>query len=141
MAYKFAEIDEIGPLAVVEFKNLPWNVLCAAAVMELIEIYHLLEEKKSVEIIAITGMLNSFCAGADLKEIWELMETSDDQKSREAVETFNHLIDLIAGSSKITIAGIRKGTHTGQGRHPAPPPPYRSPRGGAYDLWLGRTDI
>ena len=107
MAYKFAEIDEIGPLAVVEFKNLPWNVLCAAAVEELTEIYHLLEEKKSVEIIAITGMLNSFCAGADLKEIWELMETSDDQKSREAVETFNHLIDLIAGSSKITIAGIQ----------------------------------
>lgn len=107
MDYKFAEIEQVGPLALIEFKNPPHNVLGAEAVQELTGIYRMLEGKKSVEIIASIGMLNSFCTGADLKEIWELIEIADDEKSREAVTMFNLLSNTIAASSKITIVGVR----------------------------------
>ena len=95
-----------GPVAHV-FLNRPefHNALNAKMIQALLEQLEILDNNRSIRIIALRGMGNSFCAGADLNWMRMAQHLSEEENYRECQLLAKAFYSLYK-SSKITVAFI-----------------------------------
>src|SRR3989344_2784695 len=105
MAKKVVEIQKKGDLTVIFIDNPPFNFLSAQVFAELKEALLEAQTDPNVKTVVITGR-GIFSSGADVKEIWKIIESGDKEKALALVREANSITDLLTNLNKLTVAAI-----------------------------------
>ncbi len=89
------------------------NAFNVTMIRELADAFAVVKEDKSVRVVVLTGVGESFCAGADLNWMREIIRYSFDQNLKESLEVAE-LMHMIYTLPKPTIARVN-GTAIGGG--------------------------
>ncbi|HEY4484435.1 MAG TPA: enoyl-CoA hydratase-related protein [Candidatus Paceibacterota bacterium] len=110
MAKKVVEVQKKGDLTVIFIDNPPHNLLSAQVFAELKEALLEAQADPKIKAVVITGPPPTgrgiFSAGADVKEIWEIIEGGDKAKALALIREANSITDLLANLNKLTVAAI-----------------------------------
>lgn len=104
--YKTILLKQKGKVAWIIF-NRPnvHNAFNAAMISELEDVFQKVEENPSVRVVVLTGEGSSFCAGADLNWMREIIDYSFQQNLEESVQ-LAELLHKIYSLPKPTIAMV-----------------------------------
>jgi 2-(1,2-epoxy-1,2-dihydrophenyl)acetyl-CoA isomerase len=82
------------------------NAFDAPTAASVADAIHAAAEDASCRVIVITGAGRSFCAGADLKLLKEIITTRDRNRARELVSSGARIVQAIVSAPKPVIAAI-----------------------------------
>ncbi|MBI2676514.1 MAG: acyl-CoA dehydrogenase family protein [Candidatus Yanofskybacteria bacterium] len=105
MTKKVIEVQKRDNLTVIFIDNPPYNFLSAQVFAELKEALLEAQSDPNTETVVITGR-GIFSAGADVKEIWKIIESGDKEKALALVREANSVTNLIENLDKLTVAAI-----------------------------------
>ncbi len=96
-----------GSIATITF-NRPeaMNAFDAPTAASVADAIHAAAEDASCRVIVLTGAGRSFCAGADLKLLKEIITTRDRNRARELVSSGARIVQAIVSAPKPVIAAI-----------------------------------
>lgn len=102
---KYLGLGQDGEILIIRLNNPPVNALNSALMQELKIVLSQAADDESISSLIITGEGKVFSAGADIKELKELLDKK--HKDRKAFILRNStILDEIASSSKPVVAAI-----------------------------------
>ena len=90
-------------ICTISLNRHPVNALSTELLIQIKEVFTILEKDNSLRIIIINTDLKHFSAGADLKQ----RSIMDNSESKDALNTFKDCFTAIENSTKITICSIQ----------------------------------
>ncbi|MBI2064985.1 MAG: acyl-CoA dehydrogenase family protein [Candidatus Yanofskybacteria bacterium] len=99
------ELLRRGELAVITIQNPPYNTLSAEVLGELPLALEAVKIDTSVKVVIITGR-GLFSAGADVKDIWRIVQKHDMKEALDLLAKANATLDSIEDLGKPTVAVI-----------------------------------
>ena len=101
------ELSHQGSVSVLTLSHPPANAIGHARLEEFEKILDQLEENDQTSILHIRSDQKIFCAGADLKEYRQRMESGESPEQYKAyLQTFHRLFGRLEKMAKLTVAEI-----------------------------------
>ena len=82
------------------------NAFDAAVAASVADAVRAAAEDASCRVIVLTGTGRSFCAGADLRHLKDILTTRDRSRARELVSNGNRIVQTIVSAPKPVIAAV-----------------------------------
>ena len=107
MPYEFIKIKKEEGIGIVTIDRPPVNALSTKVIAELGEAFTEVENDPEIKVVILTGAGNyAFVAGADIKEIEEILKSGDLKKGEEMVRKTHEVLNHIENLKKPVICAI-----------------------------------